>query len=144
MAYPTIHGHAKRDGHTKTYFAWMSMKKRCNDKKGRSYPRYGGRGITICKRWDSFVNFLEDMGEAPPGLSLDRKNNDRGYSKDNCQWASTEDQHRNTCRSRLIRFQGKTKCLRDWEIELGLGYGTLWRRFARGEAVPYAMRRIDK
>jgi hypothetical protein len=90
-----IHGHAV--GHkSQAYGRWCAMKSRCSDPNhagGKSWKNYGGRGITVCKRWlNSFQNFLDDMGEPPPGTSLDRKNNNRGYYKRNCRWATKAQQ----------------------------------------------------
>jgi hypothetical protein len=68
------------------------MNKRCNDPAQRSYKNYGGRGITICERWQSFENFFADMGERPPALTLDRINNDGNYEPGNCRWATWSEQ----------------------------------------------------
>lgn len=80
---------------TRTYRSWVAMRARCNNPKTRDYASYGGRGITVCERWESFENFLEDMGERPPGKSLDRINNDLGYLPDNCRWATAKEQANN-------------------------------------------------
>lgn len=81
--------------HSKTYIAWRSMKERCLNDQHPDYADYGGRGITICKRWLAFLNFLEDMGDAPVGTTLERKNVDGNYEPDNCIWASSATQARN-------------------------------------------------
>jgi hypothetical protein len=77
------------------YRVWRSMHQRCSNPKHIRYQRYGGRGITVCDRWGSFENFLADMGPRPTGLTLERKNNDQGYSPDNCKWATWSEQNRN-------------------------------------------------
>lgn len=75
---------------TRTYRSWTSMRSRC-----KYHPRYAGRGIKVCKRWESFENFLADMGERPPGKTLDRENNNGNYNKNNCRWATPKQQQNN-------------------------------------------------
>ena len=88
----------KKHGYTgsPTYCSWRDMKQRCLNHRNKDYRNYGGRGITVCECWiNSFSNFLEDMGECPADLTLDRKNNDGDYTKQNCRWATREQQHDN-------------------------------------------------
>lgn len=80
---------------TPTYMSWMSMKSRCNNPNNVSYKNYGGRGITVCKRWYNFKNFYEDMGQKPNGLSLDRIDNDGNYEPSNCKWSTWVEQNNN-------------------------------------------------
>lgn len=102
------------------YPTWSAMVARCTNPNKDNYHRYGGRGITVCSTWMSFENFLADMGERPSGASLDRIDNDNGYSKDNCRWATKEEQMRNMADNRWITVKGETKVLKDWADALGL------------------------
>jgi hypothetical protein len=81
---------------TNTYKSWVSMKRRCSDVDSKDYKNYGGRGIAVCAEWQSdFSTFLRDMGECPKGSTLERIDNERGYSPDNCVWADKKTQSRN-------------------------------------------------
>ena len=92
----TIHGHTSRiKGSSRTYISWDCMIQRCNNPNNIAYNDYGGRGITVCKEWLDFKNFLKDMGERPIGKTLDRINNSGNYSIDNCRWATKSEQELN-------------------------------------------------
>lgn len=91
-----IHGHAKRNGETATYGTWRYMMSRCYNPNDWGYHNYGARHIRVCWRWHTFKNFLEDMGPKPsPELTLDRINNDKGYTPKNCRWISRREQRLN-------------------------------------------------
>ena len=114
------------------YRIWIAMRARCRDPKRRGYQNYGGRGICVCKRWDSFANFLADMGPCPPTYSIDRKNNDGNYSPRNCRWASIAEQKANTRATLTLTYKGVTKPIFVWAAELGVEYSALRSRFKWG------------
>lgn len=124
----TTHGLAG----TREYRIWRAMRTRCNNRKSKAYPRYGGRGIAVCARWDTFANFLADMGPAPPGTSLDRwPDNDGNYEPSNCRWATPKEQARNMRVNRMIEHEGETLCLAAWAERLGTTSDVLWKRLSR-------------
>jgi hypothetical protein len=89
----TKHGHGYG---TPTYQSWQQLKSRCLNPNHNRYEDYGGRGIAVCERWlNSFENFLEDMGEKPEGLSIDRIDNDGNYEPSNCKWSTPKEQANN-------------------------------------------------
>lgn len=92
--------------YTPEYSTWQNMRRRCGDPTDKRYIRYGGRGISVCKRWDVFENFIKDMGLKPsPKHSIHRVNNDGNYTPSNCVWATPKEQSRVTSRNRYI-FNG--------------------------------------
>lgn len=91
-----VHGHNRKlTPRSKAYQAWANMKTRCGNPKATHYRHYGGRGVRVCERWMTFENFLADMGEPPPGLTIDRINNNGHYEPGNCQWATMKQQAAN-------------------------------------------------
>lgn len=121
----------KTVGRTNAYRSWASMWERCTDPKHPSWDYYGGKGITICKQWESFACFLHDMGERPAGMSLDRINSNGHYEPSNCRWATSMEQGRNTKRVRLLTINGDTKRLSDWSIILNIPISTLHSRYCK-------------
>ncbi len=118
---------------TRTHNIWGAMKTRCNNKKTHQYKDYGGRGITVCERWDkSFSAFLEDMGECPAGMSIDRVDNNKGYHKDNCRWATRLEQGENRRSNILITYNNQVHHLSKWCTLLNLEYYTIKRRIGLG------------
>jgi hypothetical protein len=120
----TIHNMHK----TSTYNTWKALRQRCYNKKNPSFRLYGGRGITICKRWEKFENFYADMGEKPKGMTLDRRNNSKGYSKSNCWWATYRTQANNKRCNCILTFRGRAQTIAEWGYEMGINYNTLWNR----------------
>jgi len=92
---------------SKIYAIWNSMIQRCNNSKQAPYKDYGGRGIKICKRWHTFKNFYDDMGNPPKGTSLDRINNNKGYYPENCRWATLTEQNNNKRNTVFVKYKGK-------------------------------------
>lgn len=92
-----VRGERRRfiEAHKGAYNSWRGMITRCTNPKANTWDGHGGRGIRVCERWLTFENFLEDMGDRPEGLTLDRKNNDGDYEPDNCRWATWSEQNKN-------------------------------------------------
>lgn len=111
------------------YGVWTDMRRRCLHRRSSKFSDYGGRGIKICKRWDSFDVFLNDMGPRPSKKhSLERLDNNGNYSPDNCVWSTAKVQANNRRSSRLLTYKGKTQTLSQWADELGVKYNTLKNR----------------
>lgn len=99
------HGHKSNNNTSGTYHSWISMKTRCTNKNHIAYKNYGGRRIKVCERWSKFKNFLEDMGERPKGLTIDREDNDGNYEPGNCRWATRKEQTRNSIQTKLNKLK---------------------------------------
>jgi len=127
--------------HKRTYSSWAEMRRRCLNPNHRKYHRYGGRGIKISKRWDSFRNFLKDMGERPDGTTLDRyPDNNGNYEPGNCRWATPKQQGSNTSACRKIVVGGKQfQTLKELAESLGIKRLTLHMRLKRGMPLEKAL-----
>jgi len=122
-------GHLKHGiVYTPTYNSWANMLQRCSNPSNNSYKDYGGRGIKVCERWKNFSNFFADMGERPQGMTLERRNNNKGYYKNNCKWATQMEQNNNSRNCIYITFQGKTMTIAQWERYLGYKNGVIKHR----------------
>lgn len=119
---------------TAEYNAWRDIRKRCLSPGCPEYPNYGGRGITMCERWqESFANFLADMGPKPsPEHSIDRRDNNGPYTPENCRWATKKAQSRNTRSNRLVEFRGERLSMAEWAERTGINRGTLDARLRKG------------
>ncbi len=121
------HGHNCRNKRSKTYGTWRGMIKRCTNPNYNEYKYYGGRGIKVCEAWMKFEGFLQDMGERPPNLTLDRIDNDGNYCKENCRWHTWKEQNRNRRDNILITINGITKTLPELCEIYNLEYNKVYR-----------------
>lgn len=130
------HGASK----TKAYRSWDAMTQRCTNQKHKAFHRYGGRGIVICERWLNFANFLEDMGQPPSeNHSLEREDNDLGYSPDNCKWATKTEQQNNMVRNRWLTLEDQTLTVAQWGRKIGIRPALIDQRLRRGWSIERAL-----
>ena len=115
------HGGSK----TKEFNIWSSMRQRCKNPNDRNFKSYGGRGIKVCPEWDEFENFYADMGPKPPGKTLDRIDNNAGYSKENCEWRTVAEQCRNKRGNVWVTVNGERMILVDALKSLGTNIGAI-------------------
>lgn len=143
------HGEGSNGKETPEYRAWTAMLSRCNNSNHRMYPDYGGRGIKVCARWSLYENFLADMGRRPSDKhSLDRSNNEGGYSPENCRWATAIQQNNNQRRKThetkygkhaLFEHSGKTQPISEWCHETGIKMRTYRARRQAGMTMAEAL-----
>lgn len=117
------------------YKIWSNMKTRCNNKKVKSFSDYGGRGITVCNKWNTFGGFFDDMYESyintnaeDKNLTLDRIDNSKNYEVVNCRWSTKTEQARNTRNienAQKVSYNGYTKTIREWAEIIGIKRTTL-------------------
>lgn len=120
--------------------AWRNMRLRCTDPQQTAYPNYGGRGITVCARWESFENFVADMGEKPtPQHSLGRIDNNGHYCPENCRWETQKEQQRNRRDTVFYEYNGERRCVAEWAELYGLTTAALWHRIRRGWSMERAL-----
>lgn len=134
--YNTTHGKSN----SSIYHIWHSMVGRCTRPSDRAYKWYGGRGISVCRRWMKFENFFADMGEYPTGMQLERIDNGKGYSKENCKWATREEQCSNRRSNVYVSANGEQKTLSQWSEVTGMKPETISKRirvfgWTAGEAI---------
>lgn len=127
-----IHGHSTHSTHSITYESWLGMRRRCRREWDDSYRYYGGRGITVCERWSTFSNFLEDMGNRPSkDHSIDRIDSNGNYEPENCRWATRREQGNNRRNNRILEFRGESKTLSEWALQIGISANGLRMRLSR-------------
>ena len=127
--------HGQTIGRTKSraFSIWDTMVQRCTNRNRAVWKYYGGRGITVCKRWLEFVNFLTDMGNPPTKKhQLDRIDNNKGYCPSNCRWVTSKTNNRNRRNNRLITYRDQTQCLSALAEEYGINRQALRRRITSG------------
>lgn len=117
---------------SRIYVCWSNMLKRCRNKDDPHFKDYGGRGIRVCERWQTFENFFSDMGEQPAGLTIERVNNDGNYEPSNCKWATQEEQSNNKRSVRLIAYKGQSMSIAQWARKLGTKRSALIARLRAG------------
>lgn len=139
MTWTGRHRHKVNRVQSATYNSWCAMKARCLNPKSDRYPRYGGRGIKVCERWLIFDNFLADMGECPPGMTIDRHHIDDSYEPGKCRWATDEEQANKRSNNHLVTWNDKTQTIAQWATELGMSYSKLVSRIWRGWPLELAM-----
>lgn len=123
------------------YNVWCQMRQRCLNPNATGYENYGGRGIAVCAEWkNDFGRFYADMGPRPsPKHMIERSDNDQGYSKANCVWASRKEQMMNRRNVVFIEHDGKRMTATDWARSLGLSHVTVMRRFRKGLPIPVVL-----
>lgn len=125
---------------TKVYRAWSDMKSRVMNKNHKKYHNWGGRGITVTDDWHSFENFYRDMGDPPSKRhSLDRIDNQKGYSKENCRWATAKQQIHNSRKSKLIFHNGESLPISVWSQKIFGHPNMIHSRLVRGWTIERAM-----
>ncbi len=117
---------------TRQYKIWRAMLDRCFNKNLKAYKTYGAIGITVCSRWHKFENFWEDMKDGySDNLTIDRKDNNKGYFKENCRWATRIEQSNNRKCNKLMTYNGEIKTLAEWARYLNINTNTLMSRYYR-------------
>jgi len=125
---------------SRVYHIWNSMHQRCKNPRHASYPRYGGRGIRVCERWNSFENFLADLGQPPDACStLDRIDSLGHYEPGNCRWATPKQQANNRSSNRRLEYGNQQKTLAEWAEAAGMRPKALGRRLKCGWTIEAAL-----
>jgi hypothetical protein len=124
---------------TRIYNTWAQMLARCNNPNAISFKRYGAKGIKVCDAWRDFRVFYADMGDIPEGRTLDRIDNDKGYSKENCRWADPKTQSRNRINTAMAEWNGKLMPVAEIAEINGIGCRFLHDRLKRGIPIDVAI-----
>lgn len=122
------------------YHVWVGMRARCRNPNDPRFASYGGRDIVVCERWRDFWKFVEDVGPRPSTKhTLDRRDNAGPYSPENCRWATSKEQQRNSRANQTLTFDGRTQCIAAWAEEMGIAMGTLRARLGLGWSIDQAL-----
>lgn len=122
------------------YQIWAAILRRCTNPNAKDYPRYGGRGITVCERWaNSFTAFYDDMGDRPDGMQIDRIDNSRGYEPGNCRWVTSRENNRNRRDSVYVEFRGERIHICQLAERYGISRTTLAWRLRHGMTIDQAV-----
>ena len=136
MRYKRIGEKNRKHGLTNThiYRVWGNMKTRCTNPKNDEYHNYGGKGIMYCDEWDEFINFYEwsIKNGYDETLSIDRIDNDKDYSPDNCRWVTMREQQNNRSNNRIVVLNGEEDTLANWSRRLGIKYKKLQHLLNKG------------
>ena len=124
---------------TNSYGAWNNMIQRCTNPNQTAYASYGGRGIKVCDEWLTFEGFIKDMGMRHKKMTLERINNELGYSKDNCKWATRKEQANNRRTNVKLEYNGSVMTISQWADKVGLKKDVLKARIERGWSVERAL-----
>lgn len=127
------------------YDTWRDMIRRCTNPKSKDWGLYGGRGITVCERWMNIENFIEDMGQRPEKhFSLDRIDNNKGYNKENCRWATSRIQANNKRSNRIFDINGERITLTQLAKRYEVNIATLHQRISLGESPIEAVKQKNR
>jgi hypothetical protein len=136
MRYNKSHGMSR----TRFYRIWWKMKERCTDQTSTNYHKYGAKGVTICERWLDFNNFYEDMYSTyTDELTLDRIENEKGYTPENCRWATYKEQNRNKTDNTVVEYKGETLTLAEIVEKYNLKKNTFFGRLRLGWSLERAI-----
>jgi hypothetical protein len=124
----TTHGQARRGFKTRAYRIWLTMLQRGTNPKTNYFKNYEPGNENVCNKWLTFEGFYEDMGDCPKGMTLDRKDNIKGYYKENCRWATPKEQSSNRKSNVYKTYKEETKTISQWAEHLNMPFTTLWNR----------------
>lgn len=136
------HGATTQFTKSPEYISWCHMRDRCRNPNNKRFSRYGGRGISVCERWNDFSMFLLDMGKRPSSqYTLDRNDNDGSYEPRNCRWATRAEQNNNQSHTRVLDAFGRALSVSAWAREIGITRESLRDRLERGIPIEAALTR---